>query len=263
MKRLPPRRRGFTLLEAMLSIGLLAVLLVLAFALGGGLKEKSQMARCVANLKRIGEATSLYVADHDGVLPHYTPSSDDNSLGYATVGAWYWHLAPYFGIARLEDGGGAILGPDKVTGLPGPVVYTCPAQKEEGNAANFERFFNYPSLRPVSYAPNGRVRGKLSVPWQGAEGRYVAPIRLREVERAAQKVWLSDAPVAEAMNISDYRWQDDCADKDAHPRWGFSRHGGGGNALFFDGRVQWISLTSIREGDFSANLRALFFPYES
>lgn len=259
----PRTRRGFTVLELLFATAIMAILLLFALGLGGNLRERSYTARCAANLKQIGAAVALHVTEQNGFLPHYPPTSSDNSLGYATVGSWYWHLAPYFNIPRPEQSGGSLLGPDKVNGLPGPVVFTCPAQKEESyTPERFQRFFTYPSLRPVSYAPNHRMRSGTPLSWKGEEGRFVSPLRLREIAQPGQKIWLSDSPSPDALNVSNYRWLDDCAAKDAQPRWGFSRHHGGGNALFCDGHVEWIALSSIREGDFQANLFRLFYPFQ-
>ncbi|HWL54881.1 MAG TPA: H-X9-DG-CTERM domain-containing protein [Chthoniobacteraceae bacterium] len=258
----PRGRRGFTVLELLCATAILAVLLLIVLGLGGNLREKSYTARCAANLKQIGAVTALYVAEHDGFLPHYPPTSSDASLGYATVGSWYWHLAPYLNIPRSEKNLRSILGPDKETGLPGPVVFTCPGQKQESYTPDqFQRHFTYPSLRPVSYAPSHRMRSETPLSWKGEEGRFVSPVRLRDIREPSQKIWLSDSPSPDAMNVSNYRWLDDCAPQDAYPRWGFSRHHGGGNALFCDGHVEWIALSAIREGDFQANLYRLFFPF--
>ncbi len=260
---LPPPRSsgGFTVLELLCAIAILAILLFFALGLGGGLRERSHTARCASNLKQIGAVTSLYVAEHNGLLPHYPPTSNDGTLGYATVGSWYWHLAPYFNIPRPENNG-VLLGPDKVTGLPGPVVFTCPAQKQESYTPDqFQRHFTYPSLRPVSYAPSSRMRSETPLPWKGEEGRFVSPVRLRDISQPAQKIWISDSPSPDTINVSNYRWLDDCAPSDAQPRWGFSRHHGGGNALFCDGHVEWITLSSIRESHFQDNLYRLFFPF--
>jgi prepilin-type N-terminal cleavage/methylation domain-containing protein/prepilin-type processing-associated H-X9-DG protein len=71
---------GFTLLELLISIALVAILLGVLLPLLSSARETSQRERCRDNLRRIGRAVELYLEDHDGCFPVLAVES---SWGYA------------------------------------------------------------------------------------------------------------------------------------------------------------------------------------
>ena len=64
MKR-PARRHGFTLVELLIVIGVIAVLAALMFPAFARAKEKAKRVRCLSNLKQISTALNLFVNDND------------------------------------------------------------------------------------------------------------------------------------------------------------------------------------------------------
>lgn len=62
-------RRAFTLVELLVVIAILAVLAGLLFPVFARAREQARQTQCLANLKQIGTAVDMYVADHDEVLP--------------------------------------------------------------------------------------------------------------------------------------------------------------------------------------------------
>lgn len=69
-------RLGFTLIELLVVIAILAILAALLFPVFARAKASAKQAVCVSNLKQIGSATSLYMADYDGVFPNALDASD-------------------------------------------------------------------------------------------------------------------------------------------------------------------------------------------
>ena len=61
--------RGFTLLEIMCAICVVAVLAALATPAYRAMLERGNSAKCMANLSQIGNALHLYLADNDGTFP--------------------------------------------------------------------------------------------------------------------------------------------------------------------------------------------------
>ena len=77
---------GFTLIELLVVIAIIAILAGLIFPALSGALEKGRRARCVGNLRNIGQALCLYADDWNGYLPAiYDPS-------YVT---WDTKILPY------------------------------------------------------------------------------------------------------------------------------------------------------------------------
>lgn len=62
------RRRGFTLIEILVSIAVIGVLMGLALPALVGSREAARRAACMANLKSMGGAMGMYLNQHD-VIP--------------------------------------------------------------------------------------------------------------------------------------------------------------------------------------------------
>jgi prepilin-type N-terminal cleavage/methylation domain-containing protein len=97
----PIRRLGFTLVEVLVVIGILAALSGLLLPVFTRAREASRRSACSANLHQIGAALRLYQSDHDGELPR---ESYADSVRYPQ---WRDPLAPYTtntGIYRCPGG---------------------------------------------------------------------------------------------------------------------------------------------------------------
>lgn len=62
-------RSAFTLMELLVVIVIIAALVTLAVPATERIFHRSKAAHCVSNLRSIGTALSLYLADHDNTLP--------------------------------------------------------------------------------------------------------------------------------------------------------------------------------------------------
>lgn len=71
--------RGFTLIELLVVVAIIAVLASMATPAVTGALEKGRMAKCMANLRQIGSAVSLYANDHENRFPPI--ETDPPSLG--------------------------------------------------------------------------------------------------------------------------------------------------------------------------------------
>src|SRR5436305_9932067 len=84
-------RSGFTLLEILIVIGIIAALMGLLFPMIGQAREHSRKVTCMVNMRQIGGALMSYTAENDGFLcpldyrDMVTPA---DANGYKTVEAW-------------------------------------------------------------------------------------------------------------------------------------------------------------------------------
>jgi prepilin-type N-terminal cleavage/methylation domain-containing protein/prepilin-type processing-associated H-X9-DG protein len=83
-------RRGYTLVEVMVAVAVLAVCASLIMPSLDRMKAKAQRSACVSHLRQIGTASLTYHADRGTILPWYT-----NADGY-----WWNALTPYLGADR-------------------------------------------------------------------------------------------------------------------------------------------------------------------
>ena len=143
-KRLPLltnlKSRGFTLVELLVVIAVVAILAALLLPAISQMAARGKSLKCLSNLRQIGTAFHLYANDNNGAFPLMNAGSGDTST-------WMIRLAPYVGVS---DG---VLGPTPLARAVPPFV--CP-----------EWTMSPPrnTTRAVSYAVNGNIRSP-SLSW--------------------------------------------------------------------------------------------------
>ncbi len=82
----PPGRRtsknhvaGFTVMEMLMAITIIAVLLGLGVPGYQRIKRQAQSHQCLGKLRHLGVGLNLYLADHALILPTLAPSRDDKN----------------------------------------------------------------------------------------------------------------------------------------------------------------------------------------
>lgn len=71
------RRGGFTLVELLVVLAIVAVLTALVLGAIGGVRERGDAVRCVNHLKQLAVANVSYASDHDG---YFAPAQEQSNL---------------------------------------------------------------------------------------------------------------------------------------------------------------------------------------
>lgn len=85
-------RRGFTLAELMVVIGIIVVLLSILLPAVHGARESARSAQCASNVRTILQAMTAYATAYDGVLPAaaFVQTSDYWKMGANTRLAYFF-----------------------------------------------------------------------------------------------------------------------------------------------------------------------------
>ena len=90
-------RRGFTLIEMLVVIGIISALAALAFPAIMAARKSAQGAQCQSNLRQLGAAIVMY-RDQAGAYPQYRAEYPPITNNYGVNRPrWQWLLAPYLG----------------------------------------------------------------------------------------------------------------------------------------------------------------------
>lgn len=90
-------RPGFTLIEVLVVIAIIAVLAAILFPVLATARESARTTACQSNLRQIGLAIKQYIQDFDDHYPAaaYDANRDGNVFTLGTDYFWWWAIYPY------------------------------------------------------------------------------------------------------------------------------------------------------------------------
>lgn len=142
------RRRGFTLIEVLVVVALIATLLGMLLPAMGSARGSAARVLCMSNQRQLVTAWLMYASDHRGrALPHLAPGTSQRV---------YWYGAEDQNLQRVIHEGGT-LAPYLDAGLSARSVFECPSQpegtyREQGAFGGFTSTYGYNAytLAPAS-----------------------------------------------------------------------------------------------------------------
>ncbi len=95
MTRPFPFSRGFTLVELLVVIGIIALLMSMLLPSLAKARQSAQKAACASNMRQIGIAMNMFANEHDGRLPDI--GTDSSAGDPENSPSWIYTLAKYLG----------------------------------------------------------------------------------------------------------------------------------------------------------------------
>lgn len=232
---------GFTLIEVLAVVLILAILFALAAGGFSGFRSRAELAGCAGHLRDTYAAMMSYAADHNGKIPITQDAQDSNK-------AWFTYLM---------DGGyiTSTPSPDKrFTSKPGQFTLFCPGAKVKTDRMVCLNFGNY--------GLNSDVAGLVMV--SGSDVTVTPTKPMGSIGRPARTILMLDAgyyqirsrvltrPQSPLHYIPGYplnqtvSWAEDRAEDALE-----GRHGGKVNVLMADGHVEtWLPADFVDSSDY-------------
>jgi prepilin-type N-terminal cleavage/methylation domain-containing protein/prepilin-type processing-associated H-X9-DG protein len=159
------RRTGFTLVELLVVLAVLALLAGLLLPLLGQAREATRQVTCLSHLKQIALAHGLFVQDHDDTLPGWFRREPHGDV------LWPEFMRPYFRDTHLLDDGASDPATDNAAVRLAD--YVMCAWGSGGQGTRESPYWRWPGS-----------------PWLDAGGER--PMRLAEVRRPSETAQFAD-----------------------------------------------------------------------
>jgi prepilin-type N-terminal cleavage/methylation domain-containing protein/prepilin-type processing-associated H-X9-DG protein len=247
MKR--PRHQGFTLIEMLVVIAIIAILAAILFPVFAQAREKARAISCLSNTKQIGMALMMYCEDYDEhcVLNNNEPPAP-LPAGLRTA-SWPDLLQPYIKNNQL---------------------FLCPSSTRRG-AAPFDRLISVQG-RQNAYCLNNVYWNNRTLGEIFEKSGMRSPVSLAEIEDAVGTVFCADggdvdgatgsAVTSQAVITSNFI-QVNINAKPPNIRTNqadfIARHNEGLNVTFFDGHAKWLKIGEL--GKRKQTVNGNVFPY--
>lgn len=138
------RRRAFTLVELLISIGIIAVLIAILLPVLANARAEARVAQCAARMRQIEQAIQMYVNENKGYLPPimFSVGANVNAGGAPTIfpSGRECYLYPY-----IAPGGAYVAGKNyNQSSMPTSDLFCCPDFDSTGNfTSNYTYRYNW------------------------------------------------------------------------------------------------------------------------
>lgn len=229
--RSPSRRGGFTLVELLVVIGIIALLISILLPALGKAREQAKRTKCLANIRSIGMGYQAYANMSKGRLPMHEGG-----------GSWLWDVP-------IETRDWLV-----TSGNTRDIMY-CPSNGDR----NLDKLWTY--VNDTSYGVMGyfllhkRYPGNILIPpttgtWPKNtpkilfQAQYVENMAIKD---ASDRALATDATLSKAGKyVSVVGGFGDLPDSTNHIKDNNSKPDGG-HVLYLDGHALWLNFTDMKD----------------
>ena len=240
--------RGFTLLELLAVVAIVAILAgLIASAVAKG-KAASQRIACINKLKQWGHGAHFYAEDHQDKLPQEAIYDGINTWEMTAFSAckevWYNSMPRSLGVKQAADFS-RTPSSQRAFYSRNASIFHCPSARFAPVAATYPNF---------SLAMNSKLMGDFESNVPGADIMAIgaaAParvLRLSEIVVPTKTALFLDSGVAGEQNVSEFQLPYTGMPK-AYASEFPARHGQAGNILFAAGNVATIPVRDVVDMD--------------
>ena len=215
---------AFTLVELLVVIGVIAVLIAILLPALSKARASARSLQCLSNLRQLGQATAMYVAQSKGYLPYPTTTLGEPLL-------WYNALDPFLQEQEANNRTGVAANRNYKRWKQCEVYNSFDGPKGAGSQDTTTEFSR-------TYKMNSHLR----------HNNPSRPARITLIKRSSEFVYIGDGLSMDFTGPVESQWENGQFSMEvnrvteANPAL---RHNGGANILFVDGHAENVVLRTI------------------